>query len=271
MNPASDVTNFGRVDEQSDPDYFVRFVDEANALPAIAQVEEVALAELRLGAGDRALDLGCGTGEDTRWLAEIVGPEGSVIGIDASEAMITVARQRAEGTDLAVSFHVGDAMHLDLPTDTFDGVRCERLLIHVPDAAVVLGEMVRVTRPGGRVVVVDIDMDGLAMDIPDLDPHVLRRAVHAMSDAMAGGQIGRRLPRLFREAKLEDVTYRAAMIAFPHSFISHVVAGSLLGAVTAGYVTTAESDTVLAAMERAERDGGLYAGMPFFIVSGSKP
>src|SRR5438874_1477197 len=108
MNPASDVTNFGRVDEQSDPDYFVRFVDEA----------------------------------------------------------------------------------------------------------VVLGEMVRVTRPDGRVVVVDIDMDGLAMDIPDLDPHVLRRAVHAMSDAMAGGQIGRRLPRLFREAKLEDVTYRAAMIAF---------------------------------------------------------
>jgi hypothetical protein len=120
-------------------------------------------------------------------------------------------------------------------------------------------------------VVVDIDMDGLALDLPDLDPHLLRQAVHGMSDAMSTGQIGRRLPRLFREAKLQDVTYRAALIAFPHSFISHVVAGSLLGAVAAGSVTEAESELVLAAAERAERDGGLYAGMPFYIVSGTKP
>ena len=271
MNPASDVSNFGRVDEQSDPDYFVRFVDEANAIPAMAQVEEVALAELGLGQGHRALDLGCGTGEDTRRLAKIVGPTGAAVGIDASEAMITVARQRAEGTGLPVTFHVGDAMQLDLPTDSFDGVRCERLLVHVPDPVAVLAEMVRVTRPGGRVVVIDLDIDLTTMDLPDVDRHLLRRAVHGMADAMASGQIGRQLPRLFREAKLEDVTYRAALIAFPYSFTSHLMPGMLLGAVSIGAITAAESDTVVAAMERSERDGGLYVGIPFFIVSGTKP
>jgi hypothetical protein len=135
---------------------------------------------------------------------------------------------------------------------------------------VVLGEMVRVTRPGGRVVVVDIDMDLLALDLPDVDRSFLRRAVHAMADAMSAGQIGRQLPRLFREAKLDDVTYRAAVLAMPYDFVSHVVAGSLIGAVSAGSLTAAESDTVLAALDRAERDGGLYAGLPFYIVSGTK-
>jgi len=271
MHPASDVTSFGRVDEQSDPDYFVRFVDEVNSMDNILQVEELATAELRLSPGDRVLELGCGAGDDSRALAAQVGPDGEVVGIDASEAMISVARQRSAGTGLPVSFHVGDAMQLDLPTDSFDAVRCERLLIHVPDAAVVLGEMVRVTRPGGRVVVVDIDMDGLLIDLPDTDPDLVRRAVHGMSDAMSTGQIGRQLPRRFGEAKLEDVTYRSAVLAFPYRFASHMVAGSLVGAVGIGAVTEAEAGAVQRAMERAEGDGVFYLGMPFYIVSGTKP
>jgi len=93
MHP-SDVTGFERVDEQSDPDYFIRFVDEMNAMPAIVELEEAAIPELRLRPGMRVLDLGCGTGEDSRRLAEIVGPAGGVVGIDASEAMIAVARRR---------------------------------------------------------------------------------------------------------------------------------------------------------------------------------
>jgi ubiquinone/menaquinone biosynthesis C-methylase UbiE len=270
MNNANDVTSFGKVDEQSDPDYFIRFVDEVNSMPAILQVEDVAIDELRLSPGDRVLDLGCGTGDDTRRLARLVAP-GEVVGIDASEAMIEVARRRLEGTGVPASFHVGDAMALDLPTDSFDAVRCERLLIHVPDPAVVLDEMVRVTRPRGRIVVIDIDFDLLALDLPDVDQAFVRRAVHAMCDAMAVGQIGRQLPRRFREAKLTDVSYRAALLALPYEFVSHMVAGSLQGAVSAGSLTTTESDMLLSAMERAERDGGLYTGIPVFIVSGTKP
>jgi ubiquinone/menaquinone biosynthesis C-methylase UbiE len=270
MRVASDVTRFGRVDEQSDPDYFVRFVDEVNQMPQILQVEDVAVEELRLWPGARVLDLGCGTGEDTRRLAALVAPSGEAVGIDASEAMITVARQRGESSGVPVSFHVGDAMELDLPTDSFDAVRCERLLIHVPDPAVVLDEMVRVTRPGGRIIVIDVDFDLLTIDLPDLDRDLLRRAVHAMTDAMSVGQIGRQLPRRFREAKLDDVTYRAAILSLPWEFSSHMVPSSMAGAVSAGLLTEAESDAVFGAMERAERDGGLYLGLPFFIVSATK-
>jgi|SRR5579884_1684771 len=271
MDERSDVTGFGRIDEQSDPDYFVAFVDEANAIPAVVELEEAAIPELRLASGMRVLDLGCGTGEDSRRLAALVAPDGEVVGIDASEAMVAAARQRAEGTGLPVTFHVGDAMRLDLPTESFDAVRCERMLVHVPDPVVVLGEMVRVARRGGRIVVIDIDFDGVLLDLADLDRDFVRRAVHGMSDALAAGRIGRSLPRLFREAKLDDVRYRTSLLDFPYDFARNVIPGMLVGAVAAGSLTAAEADTVVEALDRAEQDGGLHCAMPFYIVSGTRP
>ena len=55
MHPASDPARFGRVDEQPDPEFFVTFVDEANTLPFIDDVEDRAVAELRLTTGRRVL------------------------------------------------------------------------------------------------------------------------------------------------------------------------------------------------------------------------
>ena len=172
MHPASDVSSFGRVDEQSDPDYFVRFVDEANENPSIVQVEEVATAELRLAPGDRVIELGCGTGDDSRALAELVGPDGEVVGIDASAAMITIARQRTEGTGLPVTFHVGDATQLDLPTGSFDAARCERLLIHGPPSDVELCSR----RPRGGIGA------GLEHGAPARDPSLVNRRAQRMID-----------------------------------------------------------------------------------------
>ena len=58
----------------------------------------------------------------------------------------------------------GDVSALDLPDDSFDGVWCERVLQHVDDADVAIGELIRVTRPGGRVCLIDTDWDSLAFD-----------------------------------------------------------------------------------------------------------
>jgi SAM-dependent methyltransferase len=162
-------------------------------------------------------------------------------------------------------------MQLDLPTESFDAVRCERLLVHVPDPVLALGEMVRVTRRGGRVMVIDMDVDSLVLDLPDLDRDFLRRVMHGISDAVSAGQIGRQLPRLFREAKLDDVRLQMGLIAFPYDFARHLMPGLLLGAVNAGSITAAESDTVVAAMDQAEQEGGLHIAMPFYIVSGTRP
>jgi ubiquinone/menaquinone biosynthesis C-methylase UbiE len=271
MSRQSDVSRFNSVDQQSDPEYFIRFVERVNRIPLILELQDQATLKLRLAAGDAVLDLGCGMGEATCRLASVVGPTGEAVGVDASEHMVAVARQRAEGLGVSVRFDVGDARQLALPAESFDAVRCERLLVHVPDAAVVLAEMVRVTRPGGRVVVIDLDVEMWAFDLPDLDRAVLRRATSGMSDAMSSGRIGRQLPRLFREAKLHDVEHQGWVVPFPYDFLATAVSGSLTGAVTAGYVSTDDAEAVIAAIDRAERNGGVYGGMAFFVTSGTKP
>jgi ubiquinone/menaquinone biosynthesis C-methylase UbiE len=268
MSTVNDVTRFGRIDQEPDPDYFVRFVDEVNAIRQVQEVEALAISELRLTAGGRVLDLGCGTGEDTRGLAALVGPIGSAIGLDASEAMVETARRRSADTGLSVTFQVGDATALDFDDATFDGVRAERLLIHIPEPATVLDEMVRVTRRGGRIVVIDLDFDLFALDLPDVD--LTRRTVQAMSDTMAAGRIGRQLPRLFREAGLTDVSCNALFVPFSFGFVAHLLEGSLSGAVSAGTLRESEAETFRQSLATAEKEGGLLAGVPFFVVGGTR-
>ena len=90
MGANSNVSRFDSVDEQRDPESFIKFVDRVNRIPMVLQLEEEATRELHLSPGDNVLDLGCGPGDDTCRLAEIVGPIGQALGIDASEQMVAV-------------------------------------------------------------------------------------------------------------------------------------------------------------------------------------
>jgi ubiquinone/menaquinone biosynthesis C-methylase UbiE len=269
MNPASDMSGFTSVDDQPDPAFYVDLMDRANRLSVIQEVEALAIAELGLTAGGRLLDVGCGTGEDTRRLAAIVGPEGSAVGLDASQTMIETARQRTEGTGLPATFQVADAAALEFPDGSFDAVRAERVLIHVPDPGRVLAEMVRVTRPGGRVVVIDVDFDLCVLDLPDVE--LTRRAVHAMCDSMASGQIARQLPRLFRACGLRDITIDCRFVPFTDDIIAMLIPGSLAGAVAAGLLDKDDAEACWEAAEAAMRDGDALCGFPFFMVCGTKP
>jgi ubiquinone/menaquinone biosynthesis C-methylase UbiE len=199
-----DVTLFTAVDRTAEPGFFLRFVDEGNALPAIRASKSMMLDLLQLTEGAAVLDAGCGTGADSLQLARIVGPTGRVVGVDVSEVMITEAQRRAAGADVSAEFEVGDAQSLRFDDDTFDACRTERLLMHVPDAVRAFSELVRVARPGGRVVVFDFDWDTAIVD--SAQPATTRRIMRTFADGIRNGWIGRQLPRLFREHGLIDVT-----------------------------------------------------------------
>jgi ubiquinone/menaquinone biosynthesis C-methylase UbiE len=160
------VTDFTTVDSSNDTQFFLRFLDAANKLPTIATSKQIILDGLRLRNGGRVLDLGCGLGDDTFQIAERVGPSGRVTGVDVSTSMIEEARRRAEGRGLPVDFEVGDSQALRFLTGTFDGVRAERMLMHVPDAERAIAEMARVLAPGGRISVFDFDWETQVCDSP---------------------------------------------------------------------------------------------------------
>ena len=137
--------------------------------------------------GQRALDVGCGTGYFARLLARVVGPEGLVVGVDPSPAMIAYATRKA-GRASNCRFQVGTAESLDFPADHFDVVVSSLMLHHLPaDLRVpALREMRRVLRPGGTLLVAEAQVprrgfgwrllarlhryDRMARMVPQLEP-----------------------------------------------------------------------------------------------------
>ncbi len=190
---------FTQVDRTKDPDFFVRFMDEAQKPAAIQASKRLMLERIAVVPGEAVLEAGCGPGTDVFDMVELVGPAGRLVGLDATEVMIAEARRRAEELQVAITFEVGQVQALPFPDGTFDVCRAERLLEHLPDAERALAEMVRVTRPGGRIGVFDFDWDTLIIDPPDKE--TTRTIVLSYSDSMRNGWIGRQLPRLFKERR----------------------------------------------------------------------
>ena len=127
--------------------------------------KETRYAELfrRLGlqSGSVALEVGCGAGGASRLLAQVV--EGArVVGVDPSRLAVDEAIRLTDAAGLAgrVSFETMDGRRLSYPDGAFDAVFASRVLVHAFDPEGILSEMLRVLRPGGRLLVVEPDRDG---------------------------------------------------------------------------------------------------------------
>lgn len=133
------------VAEQYDAWYYTKlgsFVDDTET--------ECAFRLLQPSSGESILDIGCGTGNFSLKLAR-VGAD--VTGIDVSDAMLDVAREKSTGEDLNIDFQNMGAHDLTFQDQSFDAMLCMATLEFVEDPKQVFDETMRVIKPGGRIVI----------------------------------------------------------------------------------------------------------------------
>lgn len=259
---------FTQVDRTKDPDFFVRFMDEAQKPAAIQVSKRLMLERIALAPGEAVLEVGCGPGTDVFDMVELVGPAGRLVGLDASEVMIAEARRRAKERHVPITFEVGEVQALPFPDGTFDVCRAERLLEHLPDAGRALGEMVRVTRPGGRIAIFDFDWDTLIID--HADKETTRTIVLSYSDSIRNGWIGRQLPRLFKEQHLEALSVDPVQV-FVHYALAELFLGSHLTVLQAnGILSAGRAQQWWEYLQHADEQGMLLISFTAFIVVGAK-
>lgn len=267
-------TRFADVDATEDPQARVNYLDAATA--QLAQYKRDSLAALGLEPGMRALDVGCGAGDDARAMAEIVGPTGKVVGLDLSMTMVERARERAAGSDLPVEFVQGSVYELPFPDSSFDASRADRVLQHLDEPLRALQEMVRVTKPGGRIAILDPDW---GTELVDTDqPEVLERARFVRQrqrrDEPGDGWRGRQLWNLVSQAGLVDAQVQGIFWCVTDLDVAHQL-GDVLDWVRqahdAGEATSQEVEAWERELRERAAEGRFFAAMGGVSVWGTVP
>lgn len=161
------------------------------ATPDMQAQRRAILAAMALKAGETVLDVGAGNGIMAREMLDEVGPSGAVSGLDAAAPMVAMASALCPGG----SFFQGDAAALPFEDASFDAVTAAQLICFLPDPDRVLGELHRVLRPGGRMVILDTDWGSLVWNsnAPDLMARAIDTYTRPYADAHVPRTLSRRL------------------------------------------------------------------------------
>ncbi len=183
-----------------------RWLARQASAPSEIEARRRALDLIDPRPGEIIIDVGAGSGIFTLEIAARVAPGGRVFAVDASGAMLAHARAAAgaAGFGAMIDCRVADGRKLPFGPAAFDAAVTHWVLVHVDQPGVVIDEMRRVTRRGGRVMCVEMDFE--TMVVHPAPVGLTRRILHHSQSRQVDAWSGRRLSPLFREAGLSDVT-----------------------------------------------------------------
>lgn len=267
--PAISLHDFTDIDHSAESTY-VAALEAFDRLPLLRELKALAIERTGTGPGRRVLDVGCGFGLETLRLARLVAPGGAVTGIDLSADFVAEARRRAAAAGLDVDLVPGDAQQLPFPDDAFDVTRAERVLIYLDDPGRALAELARVTRPGGRIAIIEPDFDTNTVNVDDA--HLVRTVLaHEADTAVVNPRLVRDLRGDLGALGLTDVRVDSRMVVFSPDLAAQYFAGIGAAAATAGAIDAGDGRRWTSTIATLHREGRLFGAVGYYLFTASVP
>jgi SAM-dependent methyltransferase len=248
---------------------FVAVLEARGRSPGYLRAVRTLVEEAEIQPGEAVLDVGCGSGVLDRWLAGQTGGANRIIGMDINRYLLheAAALAKRKGLEGAIEFREGNAEALPVPDNSFD-VSMSVTVLEEGDADLMLAELVRVTRPGGRVAIMV-----RAVDIPWVVNVPLRAELKAKLEA-PGGQVEAQgcadasLYRRFHQAGLTRVKMFPQMAVFDPP-LGHM--GQFLQNRVLGNLSREEQEEYRVAETQAVAEGTFCYAWPHNCAVGTKP
>jgi ubiquinone/menaquinone biosynthesis C-methylase UbiE len=254
---------FSDVDATGDPDDYISFLETVERWPHVRTNREPSYEPLEIRPGETALEVGCGAG---RAVDELVARGAHAIGIDSSEQMLRTARRRFPQRD----FRLGSAELLPLQDSSVHRYRADRLFVHLNDPMAALAEARRVLMPGGRIVLVEPDLDYWAIDADDMA--VTRAILTARADTLVYPWFGRRSRALLLDAGFEDVMVEVRTdVVSDYASLEAYLPSEVAPSVSSGLLTKVQADAWLAEQARRGKTNRFFRVFAAFLVSARRP
>ncbi|MEU4840912.1 methyltransferase domain-containing protein [Nocardia testacea] len=270
LNAITSETQQGTAVSEDDPmAVLIRVLDLQAALPGIRRMRRWGHRALDTAPGERALDVGSGTGSEVLEFARRVGDRGEAVGVDPNPAMLAAARERAAAAGVEARFVEGDAYRLPFEDDSFDVVRCERVYQHLDDPTAATAEIARVLRPGGRALLVDTDWQTAILHPGD--PAVVARMTAAMLDTTPNATAGRSLRGLLVAAGFDIDDMGSEAVIWDPVTVRPMFDQLGRRALANGVITQQERDDLTAAIDAGIAIGDYLLSVTMFAVLAHLP
>ncbi|MFC7260062.1 methyltransferase domain-containing protein [Streptomyces lutosisoli] len=245
-------------------------LDAQDANDGVRRLRAWAHEALAARPGERALDIGSGTGSQTRHLASAVTPGGEVLGIEPNPGLRALAEQRAAEAGSPARFVDGDALTLPVPDSSVDVVWCERVLQHLLEPEKAVAEIARVLRPGGRVAL--LDTDWATTILHPGDPETVAALTSGALSAAADPYSGRKLVGRLTAAGLVIDDRGSQALLQDHTSVAWPLI-RMLGesAVRRALITEGQRDRLYADLTEAAAQGALHMSVTMFGAVAHRP
>lgn len=263
-----DITEGFQHVDQSQTGFLKKFLEDVHRCETVQEGFAKQLAWLNIQSDQHVLDVGCGIGDQAFAMAKLAGKTGSVTGTDISTAMITMAQRRHAMAGLPLQFLVAPAAQQPFADASFDIIRTERVLMYLKNIEDVFAEYIRLLKPGGKLLVFDVDWDALVLPHPD--KQLTRRIVEFISDSFPSGRIGAELFSHFKDSGFRDIQIRPHGYTHTLELTKRIIGGITLTGVNHNVFTTDEVNAWWAELEKADATGKFFSCFQGFMVMGVK-